>query len=86
MNALRLMLACSVLMGLAACATPVTPPGDESILDVIDREESAPAAHAQPVCAGDTVKYCELDMGVRRCTCTNPAEVARWLETVKGGL
>jgi hypothetical protein len=84
MKALRSMIAGSVLMSLAACATPVMPPGDASILEVIDRVESSPAPQAHPACAGNTVTYCELDMGVRHCACRNPAEVTRWLERVNG--
>jgi len=79
MNALRLMVAGSILLSLAACADRVAKPQDESILEVIDRADAAPPPQAKLTCNGNEVTYCELDNGTRHCSCQDSAEVNRWL-------
>ena len=85
MNALRLLVAASVLMCLAGCATQGPRPESQSILEVLDEAASAPVSSSQPPrCAGNEVTYCEIDVGARHCGCRDQAEVSRALASMYG--
>ena len=88
MNASRLVVVSVALASLSACATRGPAPENESILDVLDRAEAAPAAHAPAAnmsCPVGAVRYCEHDTGTVRCTCHDPSEVRAWLRQAYGG-
>ena len=83
MNSLRMLVAGSVLISLAACAAQSPRPETQSILDVLDEEASAPMA-SQKVCAGNQVTYCEINLGARHCACKDQGEVSLWLGRLNG--
>lgn len=83
MNAPRLVVVSLALASLGACASPGPAPKNESILEVIDRAEAAPA-QSQGQCPAGAVTYCENDVGTVRCGCQNSEEVRAWLRRAFG--
>lgn len=85
MNSLRILLAGSALMGLAACATQASQPQTKSILDVLNEAQAAPASSDQkPVCGGNEVTYCQIDLGAKHCACRDSGDMNRWLGQMYG--
>ena len=85
MNAPRLVVVSLALASLGACASPGSAPKHapktESILEVLDRAESAPPQSSPHMtCPAGTVTYCENNVGLTRCGCQDPEEVKRWLK------
>lgn len=78
MNARLLIVAALALASLSACASRAPATKDQSILEVIDQEKSA-AHMSEQSCHAAAVTYCELNAGVRRCSCRDPEEVREWL-------
>jgi hypothetical protein len=79
-----MLVAGSVLVSLAACATQPPQPQTKSILEVLDDAAAAPAPQQKLVCGGNEVTYCEIDLGTRHCACKDQGDVSRWLGKMYG--
>jgi hypothetical protein len=80
-----MLMAGAVLLSLAACASQAPQPQTQSILEVLDQANSAPASSQQkPTCGGNEVTYCEVDLGAKHCACKDSGDVNRWLGRMYG--